>query len=281
MNISDALNSFGDIAKGIGQDILNNISPGTIYNTGAHKFPSNLSAKYYMDMKFYKYSRATLNEIGNAQEMGMVRLPIPANLVDGQAVNYGEEDLGTALGGGANAFMGGDASGTTLGRAGQALGAGAVGGVAGALRQFGGAAGLVGAAFGITANPFLTVLFKNPNYREYNFAWRLTPRNPAESATLQAIYASVKYHQVPAKSTGYGGAVLTYPSLVKCSIRAGQESLFPFKYGVIKNATFNFAPDGAPSFFKNGNPTSVDFSVSIQEVEYFLKHDQQRMFSRT
>ena len=272
----DVAKSLGDTVKDTVIDLYNNATNGSNFNTGKHQFPGNLSAKYYMNISFFRYSRQTLNEIGSATPLGSLRLPIPSNLMDAQAVNYGEEALGTAIGGGANAIMGGNDAGSTVTNA---LGAGAVGGAQKALEGLG-VAGLVGAKFGITANPFLTVLFKSPNYREYDFAWRLTPRNPAESQALQAIYASVKYHQVPTRSSGYGGAVLTYPSLVKVSIKAGNESLYPFKYGVIKNSSFNFAPDGAPSFFKNGNPTSVEFRLSIQEVEYFLKNDQQRMFSR-
>jgi hypothetical protein len=75
----------------------------------------------------------------------------------------------------------------------------------------------------------------------------------------------------PDRSSGVGGAILSWPSLVKCQVVAKGAELYPFKYGVIKDCAFNFAPDGAPSFFRDGRPTAVDFKVTIQEVEYFLK----------
>jgi hypothetical protein len=271
-SVLQGLNEFG---KTIGIDIGSLTSS---MNTGTHVFPSNLSRDYYMEIQFFEYSRQNLNSIGTALPRGKIRLPIAANLVDAQGVNYGEEALTTSLGGATNAVAGNAPGGALFDKALNAAGAGAVGGVAAALGGTG--QGLVGAMFGITANPFLTVLFKNPNYREYEFAWRLTPRNPTESAAIQNIYKSVKYHQLPKRSEGAGGAVLAYPSLVKVSIKARQESLYPFKYGVIVNSSFNFAPDGAPSFFRNGNPTSIDFRLSVKEVEYFLKGDNQRMFQK-
>lgn len=261
--------------------IVKSLTGQVSQSTGNLRFPANLNDKYHMTIQFFQYSRQTPLEVGNAVPLGSVNLPIPNNLADTQSINFAEEDLGPALGGAAGAIFGGDygPSGVAA-TAGNAIGAAAVAGLAGAVSSAApGVAALGSAKLGVTANPFLTVLFKNPNYRVYDFTWRLFPRNQAESAVLQGIYNSVKYHMVPAASPNFGGAILTYPSLVKVTLTAGGRPLMPFKYGVIDNATFNFAPDGAPSFHRNGEPTAVDFRISIKEVEYFLKNSPQKMFS--
>lgn len=260
------------ITTTIGNVIDNLLGVVQTTDTGSFKFPSNLSANNYMLVNFYQYQRQSPLAVGSAAQRGSLKLPIPANIVDAQSVNYVEEEIGTALGGLSQGAMGG----TDLG----GFGAVPAGGGAAALNKaFPGLATLGGVKFGVSANPFLTVLFKTPNYREYDFSWRFFPRNQAESRTLEAIYKSVKYHMVPAANKGFGGALLTYPSLVKVVIVAGNRPLIPFKYGVVKSAAFNFAPDGVPSFHKAGQPTAVDFRMQIQEVEYFLKGDNQAMFA--
>jgi len=270
----------GLAGAGVAQ-VVKNLTGQISSSKGSFRFPANLNDKYFMRIQFFQYSRQSPLEIGSTVPLGEIDLPIPANLSDTQSVNYAEEELGAALGGAAGSIMGGAyGPGGAIDKAGNAIGAAVTGGIAGGLQGAApGLAALGSAKFGITANPFLTVLFKNPNYRVYDFTWRLFPRNPQESGVLQGIYNSVKYHMVPAASPNFGGAILTYPSLVKVELRAGGRSLVPFKYGVIDNATFNFAPDGAPSFHRNGEPTGVDLRISIKEVEYFLKSDNQRMFS--
>jgi hypothetical protein len=238
-------------------------------NTGPLQFPKDLDISYSFNLNFYQYSRSTLLSVGTPSPLGSLTLPIPNNLGDTYSVAYGEESLGTALGGGANALAGIGATGDLFGGIGEALGAMGTGGVANALG--GAAGGLLSAFAGVAANPFMTVLFKNPNYKTYEFSWRLFARSNVEAAELAKIITSIRYHMLPDADPSSGGAVLSYPSLVKCRINAASQELYPFKYAVIKDATFNYAPDGAPSFHKDGRPTAVDVKISLQEVEYFLK----------
>ena len=258
------LDVLADLAKGFG------ISAPTTQSMGSLQFPANLGSSYFMNLRFYAYQRQDINSIGTAAPLTTLRLPIPTNLLDSQGVEYGEEALGTSLGGAANAIMGvGDVTpkfGAAINAVGVAGLVGAVTGVSPAL------ANLASAKFGITANPFMTVMFKAPRYKEYDFAWRFYPRNAAESASLKAIVEAIKYHMLPDVYTGAGGAILSYPSLVKAKIVAGGAELYPFKYGVVKNYSFNYAPDGVPSFHKQGKPTAIDVKITIQEVEYFLKN---------
>jgi hypothetical protein len=234
---------------------------------GPLTFPSNLDQNYYMDLKFFAYSRQSPMAIGSLVPLDTIRLPIPASLNDTFSITYGEEEIGTSLGGAAEALTGTETQGmaSALG----AIGAAITGGASEAAKKLGlGAA--VSAFTGTTANPFMTVLFKSPVYKTYSFTWRLFPRNSSEAQTILNIIQTVKYHALPDAIGSLGGAVLSYPSLAMLNIYAKKE-LYPFKYAVIENCTFNYAPDGAPSFYKDGSPTAVELRISFKEVEYFLK----------
>jgi hypothetical protein len=266
--LSDAVDKFTAGVSGL----LPSTGPAESVGGGSGIFPGNLSASYHMNLVFYQYRRTDMNSIGTAQELNRWKLPIPANMSDAQGVDYGEEAVGTSLGGSASAVMGADPNATAASTAGEAAKAVGIGGAAGTLQAFKGAYPLASAKYGITANPFMTVMFKSPKYKTHDFSWRFFPRNPQESQSLMKLITTIRYHQLPARSTAAGGAILTYPSLIKPQIIAGGTNVYPFKYGVIAQSAFNFSPDGVPAFHRGGSPTAVDVKISIQEVEYFLKN---------
>jgi len=259
------------------QSILNNLPLGlsakinATLSGGNYTFPSDLNSNYYLMFNFCQYTREDLNSIGSAPTIAQVRLPVPTSLTDSYNVNYNEEDLNTAIGGGASAALQGDLSGlggVAAAAAGiQALGGTAIGGAL--LNSTAGAA--ASAMSGISLNPFTTVMFKSPQYKQYNFSWRLFPKSQPEALAIRNIATLIRYHMLPDRSGGFGGAILTWPSLVRCQIVAKGNELYPFKYGVIKDFHVNYAPDGTPSFYKDGQPTAVEMGLQIQEVEYFLK----------
>lgn len=240
---------------------------GTTLSNGGIVFPKDLSGNYCIYLHFYKYNRPSVAQGSNASidPIEVIALPLPAGLVDSQSIDYSEEPLGPALGGTMEALQGWNVSAFVTGIA--------VGGASGAGQALG-VGGAVSAGLGVTANPFMTVLFKSPKYRTYELAWRFFPRNKDESESLKLIYRNIKYHSLPTKISGTGGTLLGYPDMIKPVIIAnGNEWMMPYKYGVITNVTFNFAPDNVPSFHKGGQPTAVDLRLQIQEIEYFFRDD--------
>jgi hypothetical protein len=109
----------GYAAGQAGKQIFNTINSdlsrvsGGQFGVSNGQFPSNLSEVYHMRLQFYKYQRADINQIGSASLLNSWKLPIPANMVDAQGVNYGEEPIGPALGGSTNAIMGLDQNART------------------------------------------------------------------------------------------------------------------------------------------------------------------------
>jgi hypothetical protein len=237
-------------------------------------FPADLNDQYYFTLTFSEYQRQSLLEVGNGALLGNIRLPIPNNLSDTYSVNYETADPGTALGGAANALGGlGAGQGITADSAKGAAKDIGIAAAGAALNNSGAVGGLLGAFMGQTTNPFMTVLFKNPNYKQYSFSWRLYPRNTTDMQNLLSIIAKIRYCMLPSASAGSGGNILSYPSLARCMIKTRAGELYPFRYAVVKNATFNYGPDGTPSFHTDGLPSSVDIKIDLEEVEYFLREN--------
>ena len=237
---------------------------------GDLRFPADLNDKYYMSISFSEYKRTDLLKAGGGAALGNIYLPIPNNLSDTFSVSYDTEPVGAALGAGADAIAGVIGGGNAA----AGIGAAASGLAASALNNAPDNLKTLGSAFlGQTINPFLTVLFKNPNYKEYSFSWRMYPRNQNDMLELLYIVRQIKYNMLPSQVSGSGGSILSYPSLVQCMINTPAGELYPFKQGVVKNATIHYGPDGGPSFHKDGQPSAVDLKIDIQEVEYFLRED--------
>jgi hypothetical protein len=255
-------------------------------------FPEALvSYDYWMSFAFYSYKRPVFGKSMVLKDTGAIRLPLPNNMVDDQTIQYSPEEAGTVAGSALNQFaMTGNGAGLA-----SALGTGAVGAAVGVglgrLAQAGpvgealaGAANaknaaLLGQLAGVAVNPFLTVLFKSPQFKKHTFTWRLSPTNAKESQTLNNIITTLRYNQLPDTTGALGGALLTYPNIVQLSVSNGGVSprspfLFTFKPAVIENLSINFTPSSQPSFFGSTKaPTEVEIRITFLEIEFFLQRD--------
>lgn len=264
------------LLSSIGKIISNAIGYNTkAFAAGPLIFPADLNTDYSIILRFYAYSRQDFMSIGTLSPLDRIRLPIPTNLTDGYSINYTNEDIGGAIGGATGALSGLSGAVGAAGAASKLAGAAsavvATGGLAAASALSSGVGSAVQSFMGVAPNPFTTVMFKSPEYKGYQFSWRLFPRTPQEAETVTKIINTIRFHALPDSSPGMGGAILTYPSLIKAQILTKGQELYPFKYGVIKSCSFNYAPDGTPSFHRDGKPSAVDIQIQVQEIEYFLK----------
>ena len=285
------------------------------YNTDKRSivFPTDLEdmsadRNFYMSINFYTYERRSIfDRIFRREKKGII-LPLPSRLVESTGVSW-EVTRKTPAAIGA-AFEAGLAQGSdavdvakaltaggimsAAGVAGQILG-GSLGGVAGAIVGRGrpGAADLgarlgtgIGAfadqalpqvlqVFGQAENPFMTILFKSPEYKTHQFSWQLAPRNPQESYTLIDIINAFKSNMLPAFTPGTAGVLLTYPNIANINLFPSDEFLYKFKPCALTKFSVNYAGGGGqPSFFKGTKaPTVVDIVTEWQEIEYWMKED--------
>jgi hypothetical protein len=260
-----------------------------ISNQGPFIFPEGLNDfPYNMSLAFYQFQRGTFGNSVALTGAGSVYLPLPNQMQDRQGVTYATERMGTALGAALNAGTTNAGEGEiAAGISGAATslveaGAGVVAGSRGLNNPIGGfgrsaasAADNVGSLFGFKMNPFMTVMFETPAFKEHQFSWKLSPTNKKESEILSKIITTFRYNQLPDASLG--GLVLTYPNIVQIMISNTKDNnmfRYAFKPCVIRGLTVNFTPDGQPSFFNSTRaPTSVQLQLDLLEIEMWLQRD--------
>lgn len=262
---------------------LNNIEEsGTI---GGLQFPAD-RGKYYMTLGLHDYSRSPSDLMGVIVNMAKlnitntITLPLPQQMVDSHSVNYDQEALGQGLG--ATTELGSNLMGAMAGNMsniGQALGG--VLGAGGAsflegVRNLTGinAAGLTQALAGVAPNQFLTILLKGPQYKKHSFTWKMSPRNEGESESIRSIIALLNNSMAPGMKAGTGNAFFSFPKIVTISFMPNSNVLYRFKPAVIENMTVNYAPSGAPAFYRRTEaPDTVEIKLDFLEVEYWLTGD--------
>ena len=174
--------------------------------------------------------------------LGSIIMQMPANIQDGNAVDYGESKMNTLMGAAAgligstiegggealSAMLKGDQEGfeaatknmtqemkNTVGTdssimdaASQFVTAKATSAAIGALGGNVSAADLLARQTGQIFNPNMELLFNGPTLRSFSFSFKMTPRSPAEAQECKNIIRSFKSNMAPkTKNTGsIGGA---------------------------------------------------------------------------
>lgn len=260
---------------------LENIAAGTLLY-----FPHDLE-QYSISMAFDfgEYQRRSIFEQPYIKPKGTIRLPISQNIVDNYKVDWDQKaaassTLGASLEAALEAYQkSGDRTAlqNILDGGGNVAGA-AIQGGSFDLSKFlvtGDTLAQLLQPFGMAQNPFLTVLFKQPNFKEFRFSWKLIPRNPDEANTIQGIINSFKYHMLPDIAKGTSGTLLNYPSIVNIGFKTNDEYLFRFKPCVVTNMQVNYSPAAVPAFFKGPEnvPSEIHLSLTVLEIEYWTKSD--------
>lgn len=249
---------------------------------GSYQFPAD-RGKYYMTLGFHKYERSMsdLMSIAKLDITDTITLPIPQQMVDTHNVNYAQEELG-AVAGAATETVGNVGSALTgPGSVMTNLSQGTANMIAAGGNQFlqgldaffgSNISGIAKALTGLAPNQFLTVLLKGPQYKRHSFSWKMSPRNEIESESIRAIINLLNNSMAPGKSPL--GGFFTFPKVVTISFMPNSNVLYRFKPCVIENLTVNYAPSGAPAFYrKTEAPDSIELKLDFMELEFWLSGD--------
>ena len=234
-------------------------------------------------------------------------LPIPSNISDTNAANYGSSELnsiaGAAVGGikgimeSGAAYTKGMGSGldaTKTAIKGFATGtfdaAGGITGIQGFLtRQLAAsAAGVLGANItadqllartqGEILNPNLELLFNGPTLRSFRFSFKMTPRSKDESILIKKIIRCVKQSMAPKVGSGIAeinaaGASNTFlrtPNVFELTYKQGgseHKFLNKFKQCFLESINVNYTADGTYATYNDGTPVSMIMDLSFKEIE--------------
>lgn len=197
--------------------------------------------------------------------LGSIILQMPANIQDGNAVDYGESKMNTLMGAAAGVIgsgiegggkiisgllgndkssvsdakdkmsqemknaMGTDAS--IMDAASDFVTAKATSAALGALGGNVSAAQLMARQTGQIFNPNMELLFNGPTLRSFNFSFKMTPRSPEEARECKNIIRSFKSNMAPktkgTASVGGSGVFLKTPNVFEIRYKKGS-SEHPF-----------------------------------------------------
>lgn len=269
------------------------------------------TAKYYCTLSTLKYERPKPFDPSSYAVERIIRLPLPQELRDDTAVAYNNVDL-KLVGDIANGSLGTGIGAEILRQSGGAIGAGANAVAAGLVRAgaatgsaTGGLlAGAVGKGIqnavdpeaitsaiqqgaGVAPNPNPSVAFQGPSLREMSFTWTFMPTNAKDSQRIREIINYLKSAALPrADKSADSAAILDYPMLCQMNFFPwdnggggaygwSDNSIIKMKRCFMASVNVNYTAGAAPSFFAgfNNEPTIIQLSINMKEIEYFMAHD--------
>ena len=224
-------------------------SPPPTQGGGGMMFPKDLKAggrNFATSISFQSYG-AFGGALGNVPFLGGIggmfgggiTLPIPRKINDVQTVVWEEASIVSA-----------------------ALG------VSSSLQGLSTAGAIAGAGVGLRLNPALIMMFKQPNFKEWNLQWTLAPNSSDETNAVSNIIKMFKRNMSP----GVSGPFYSYPMLAQISF-SPSNFLPRLKPAAIMAVQTDFTAAGQPSFFRDGGPTVVNLTISLREVQLWTQND--------
>jgi len=135
------------------------------------------------------------------------------------------------------------------------------------------------AAQGVIPNNYLALVYQGPTqFREHTFAFKFFPKNVDESKTVKSIIAEFAKGTLP-RLGSVGDLKDSYfksprQHKIKFFNREGENPfLFNIAMSVITNMTINFDPQGVVGFHKDGQPVSIDLTLTFKEIEIPISGD--------
>ena len=239
---------------------------------------------FYTRLSMKKYERSRPGSDISTNLKGVIRLPLPVQLVDEYNIRVNETKFG--LLGNVNNYQETLAAGKTAAEnATKELNSG------GSIMSLMGTIALQAAATlpgisdtlpgqfaqqqaGMVRNPHISTMFEGVNLKSYSFSWRLSPSSPEEASGINSMINNIKAYMHP-KIIG-GGFALEYPYLANLDFEVGdvQFSQLPkVRDSFITRLDVSTTGGGSMAFYRDGNPVSIDISMNFQEIDILTRDD--------
>jgi len=236
----------------------------------------------------------------NESVLTTITLPIPANLIDANPVNWTDEGLNPLQAYGATAIGGILNSGNIINGVGAEAGR-----AANTLRNNSGAAKTIlnneiikqilgvntlTRTTGAIVNPNTELLFKGPSLRSFTFSFKMTPRNQKEAASIKKIVRTLK--QGASVKRGIRGIFLSSPNVFRVKFYyskpvldkdtgevRGQKGEYPHPYlpvlkvCALQNISVNYMPDGSYMTYGDGSMVAYDMTLTFAEISPIFDDD--------
>ena len=232
--------------------------------------------------KKFKAREGSLDFFGPREMMdkrmkGSIALPVPANISDTNAVEWGADSMNAVQAAlaniGMNFLTGRDAAGeitkTASGVAANKEELKTMLGTAVVEAATGSAGGsLLTRATGNIMNPNMELLFKKPTLRPFEFTFKLAPRSKQEAKQVIGIIRTFKQSMAVIRSES--NLFLKTPHTYKLQYKhRGSDHPFlnKFKECALMNMSVNYTPDGNYATYEDGVMTAYEMRLSFTEIE--------------
>ena len=126
-------------------------------------------------------------------------------------------------------------------------------------------------------NPNMELLFNGPKLRNFQFQYRLTPRERDESIRIQQIITAIKRHMAPKRGKN-GGFFLGAPDFFRLQYlyrNSNHRFLNRFKDCALIGFDINYAPEGTYATYPDGGMHSYLMTMRFAELDpiYFEDYE--------
>lgn len=138
---------------------------------------------------------------------------------------------------------------------------------------------------GIATNPLIEMIYRSPNFRQFQFDFMFYPRSEKESFEVQKIIESFRFHQAPEFVVGSQG-FLVPPSEFDIRFYYGgyQNVNIPqIATCILNTIDVDYAPNGwsayevpgesRPDLGRTGMPVAIKMTLQFTEKTYLTKND--------
>lgn len=123
-------------------------------------------------------------------------------------------------------------------------------------------------------NPYLKMLFRGINFRNFEFSFKFTPHTVEESDRIWKIIQQFRQAALP--EADEGGFKWKYPREVEIKyIYQGRDHpwLNKFKRCVITDCNVNYTSSGFYASMRNGFPAETELRLQFSEIELLTRKD--------
>ena len=231
--------------------------------------------------------------------LGFIFLPIPENIQDSNAVNWGDDSINGLAAAGIKATKSAIESGNIAkgiyegvkdfgGNALDAAGDATARQVASsffaskAVNILGGNTSLDGVlarSSGQIINPNMELLFNGVTLRSFSFSFDLAPRDERESDTIKRMLRIFKQNMQAKKSSDGGnssGLFLRSPNVFQLNYKTGRRNhnfLHKFKPMALLNMAVNYTGAGTYATYEDTTPVHMKLDLSFQELNPVYSED--------
>lgn len=141
------------------------------------------------------------------------------------------------------------------------------------------AEGLMGETQGKIPNPYLTMVFRGIDFRNFQYVFKFFPFSEGDCDTIHEIIKTFRKNSLT--PSGGKDPFLGYPKEVQVAYKwKGEDNKYlnKFKRAVITGVDINYTPNGMFSTMRNGFPSCIEMTLKLSEIEIVTRDDVEEGF---